>query len=137
MSTAGAIDFSNSPNAPDRLELSGAPKLYHIKYLLSIGTYPRWGKTPQTVGLLTERAGTSILSFMDSITNPLGGNMDQNSRVGQKGDMVLSYWKNGVLMREAVLVELLDDKNAAVWTIRKVDTGEVAKVMANQIRFYN
>ena len=51
--------------------------------------------------------------------------------------MVLSYWKNGVLVREAVLVELLDDKNAAVWTIRKVDTGEVAKVMANQIRFYN
>ena len=74
---------------------------------------------------------------MDSITNPLGDNMAQNSRVGQKGDMVLSYWKDGKLVREAVLVELLDDKNAAVWTIRKVDTGEIAKVMANQIRFYN
>lgn len=74
---------------------------------------------------------------MDSITNPLGGNMAQNSRVGQKGDLIVYSRYAGGSCVTSVWVEVLDDTAAAVWKVKDLVTGKVFDAMSSQIRFYN
>lgn len=59
--------------------------------------------------------------------------MGKASRVGQRGELMV--FVNGQRTCGGV-VEILDDKSAAVWMVRNLETGAVFKVMAGTIRFY-
>ena len=59
--------------------------------------------------------------------------MNKVSRVGQCGDLVV-YGRTGE--RSVAWVKVLDDTAAAVWEVLDLETGEVFKAMASNIRFY-
>lgn len=59
--------------------------------------------------------------------------MNKASRVGKRGELMI--FVNGQRTCGGC-VEVLDDKAAAVWVVRNVETGAVFKVMAGTIRLY-